>query len=67
LKWVRRPGLTRTAVQVPYPLHSKRARAEVLCAVNVFEKLGAARDLKWCRVLLRLIEGKIDKPVIPDN
>jgi hypothetical protein len=36
----------------------EEARAEALCAADVFEGLGAARDLKKCRALLRKIEGK---------
>jgi len=39
------------------------ARSEVLCAAETFEKLGSARELKWCRDLLRLIEEEMNDPV----
>jgi len=44
----------------------EEARSEALCAVDMFEKLGAAGDLERCRALLRRIEGEINTPVIPD-
>ena len=45
----------------------EEARAEALCAVDVFEKFGAAEDLKECRVLLGWIEKEMNKPAIPDK
>ena len=43
----------------------EKARAEALCAVNVFEKLGAAMDLKRCRGLLQEIEEEMAKLELP--
>jgi hypothetical protein len=34
----------------------EEARSEALCAVGVYEKLGAANDVEDCRILLRNIE-----------
>jgi tetratricopeptide (TPR) repeat protein len=45
----------------------EEARAEALCAVDVFERLGAAVDLKGCRRLVQQIEEEMRKLVIPDN
>jgi tetratricopeptide (TPR) repeat protein len=39
------------------------AKSEILCAVDVFLKLGAAGDLEGCRSFLQLIEKEIEKPV----
>ena len=39
----------------------QEARAEALRAIDVYEKLGAVRDLKMCRRLLRVIERKTVK------
>jgi len=41
----------------------EEARAEALRAVDVYEKLGAARDLERCRELLQRIEKKMKNPV----
>ena len=41
----------------------EEAKSEALRAVDVYEKLGAARDLEFCRRLLQNIEEKIQKPV----
>ena len=41
----------------------EEARSETLRTIDVFEKLGAARDLENCRGLLRRIEEEINKPV----
>jgi len=45
------------------------AKSEILCAGGVFEKLGAAQDLKWCKGFLREIDkeisnGKLLEPVL---
>ena len=39
----------------------REARSEVLCAVNVFEKVGAAKDLEICGSILRGIEEEMDE------
>jgi tetratricopeptide (TPR) repeat protein len=41
----------------------EEARSEVLCAVGVYEKLGAAKDVEECRILLRDIEEETKKSV----
>ncbi|KAF9650091.1 hypothetical protein BDM02DRAFT_3112699 [Thelephora ganbajun] len=41
----------------------EEAKSEALCAVEVFEKLGSALDLKECRDLLRDIQKEMDNPV----
>jgi len=41
----------------------EEAKSEASRAADVYEKLGAARDLKRCRALLRGIEGGTQKPV----
>jgi len=41
----------------------EEAMSEALRAADVYEKLGAGRDLEHCRVLLQAIEEKIQKPV----
>ena len=41
----------------------EEAKAEALRAADVYEKLGAARDLEFCRALLQDIEKKMKKPV----
>ena len=45
----------------------EEARSEALCAVDVFERLGAAKDLRKCRALLRRIEGGIGEPAVPNG
>jgi len=40
-----------------------QAKSEGLRAADVFEKLGAAQDLKLCRELLRWIDEKLNGPV----
>ena len=39
------------------------ARSEVLCASDVFEKLGAAKAVEGCRQLLQWIEEDLNKPI----
>jgi tetratricopeptide (TPR) repeat protein len=41
----------------------KEAKAEILCAINVFMKLGAAKNLEDCRKFLQLVEKETRKPV----
>ena len=41
----------------------EEAKSEVLGAIDVSERLGAARDLECCRVILRDIEKETEKPV----
>jgi len=41
----------------------KEAKSEALRTTDVFEKLGAARDLERCRTLLRGIEKRLNTPV----
>jgi len=41
----------------------EEARAEVLRAVDVFEKLGAAQFLESCKEFLRRIEEEMNNPV----
>jgi tetratricopeptide (TPR) repeat protein len=41
----------------------EEARSEALCAVGVYEKLGAAKDVEDCRNLLRNIEKRTKEPV----
>ena len=36
----------------------EEAKSEALCAVGVYEKVGAAKDVEGCRKLLQKIEGK---------
>ena len=45
----------------------EKARPEASGAVDVFEKLGAAQDLKRCRELLRRIDKKLNRPVVSDK
>lgn len=40
------------------------ARLEALCAVDVYEKVGATVDLEACRDLLRGIEQEMEEPII---
>ena len=40
----------------------EEAKSEVLCAAEIFEKLGAVRDLKRCRELFKRIQEVIDNP-----
>ena len=44
----------------------EKARSGALHAVDVFEKLGAARDLAECRGLLRRIDEELNRPVVSD-
>ena len=39
----------------------EEAKSEALCAVGVFEKLGAAKDVEDCRILLRDIEEEAEE------
>ena len=41
----------------------EEAKSEALCAADVYEKLGAARNLESCGVLLRNTDEKMKKPV----
>jgi len=41
----------------------EEARSEVLRAVDLYEKLGAAKDLESCRKLLRHVEEELNTPV----
>ena len=43
----------------------EEAKAEALCATDVFEKLGAADVVKRCRGLLWKIEEEMNKAVVP--
>ena len=43
------------------------ARSEVLCASDVFEKLGAAKAAGDCRLLFQWIEEDLNKPVTPSK
>ena len=40
----------------------EEARSEALCAINIYEKLEAARDLEDCRGLLRIIQKGLNVP-----
>ena len=40
----------------------EKAKSEALCAVEVFEKLGATWDVEYCRSILRKIEKKMERP-----
>ena len=40
----------------------EEARSEVLCAIDIFEKLGAAGDLERCRGLVPNIQRKLNAP-----
>ena len=40
----------------------EEARSEVLRAADLYEKLGAAKDLEHCRKLLQKIEKKLNTP-----
>ena len=42
----------------------EEAKSEVLCAAETFEKLGAARDLEACRMILRRIQEEGNNPVV---
>ena len=42
----------------------EEAKSEVLCAIDTFEKVGAANKVKGCRKLLRRIEEKMKGPVV---
>ena len=41
----------------------EEARSEVLCAADLFKKLGIATDMEDCRKILRDIEEELDTPV----
>ena len=41
----------------------EEAKSGVLCAVGVYEKLGAANDVERCRILLRGVEKETKEPV----
>jgi len=41
----------------------EEARSEALCAADVYEKIGAARDAEDCRQFLRYIEKELNIPV----
>jgi tetratricopeptide (TPR) repeat protein len=43
------------------------AKSEVLCAVGVFEKLGATEELERCRKFLQSIEEEMSKSVTSDG
>ena len=43
----------------------EEAKSEALRAADAYEKLGAAKDLKRCRVLLQWIEEEMNKRVVP--
>ena len=45
----------------------EKAEFEASRAVDVFEKLGAARDLKECRELLQWIDEEMNSPAAPDE
>jgi tetratricopeptide (TPR) repeat protein len=45
----------------------EEAKSEVLCAIGVLEKLGAAKDMESCRKLLQKIEGKTTKLIASDR
>jgi hypothetical protein len=40
----------------------EEAKAEVSCALETFEKLGATRDLEKCRDLLQCVELAAESP-----
>ena len=41
----------------------EEARSEALCAANLYENIGATRDLEWCRDLIMEIEEEIESLV----
>jgi len=41
----------------------KEAKSEALHVVDVYEKLGATKDVEDCRQLLRYIEKELNTPV----
>jgi tetratricopeptide (TPR) repeat protein len=45
----------------------EEAKSEALCAVGVYEKLGAAKDMEDCRKLLQWIEEAEEEPVTSDG
>ena len=45
----------------------EEAKSEALRAANVYEKVGATKDLEGCSKLLRRIERGVNEPVIPDE
>jgi tetratricopeptide (TPR) repeat protein len=44
----------------------EEAKSEALCAADLYEKAGAARDLEDCRELLRRIEEELNSPAASD-
>ena len=40
------------------------AKFEALCAADIYEKLGAAKDLEDCRKLFRKMEKALNTPVV---
>ena len=45
----------------------EEAKSEALRVVDVFESLGAVKDVEDCRKLLRCIDEKLNKPVVSDE
>ena len=43
----------------------EEAKSEALCAVEVYEKIGATGDVEDCRKILRDIEEQMEKLAIP--
>ena len=41
----------------------EEARSEALRAVDIYEKVGVAKNIEGCRQLLQGIERKLDAPV----
>jgi len=50
--------------EILYEQHRfEEARSEALCAADIYDELGAAKDVGECRELLRKIEKELDTPV----
>ena len=45
----------------------EKARVEASHAAEIYEKLGAARDLEKCRKLLQRIDEDLNNPVLSDE
>ena len=45
----------------------EEARPEVMCAVELFEKLGATQDVEGCRTLLQQIQRELNNSVASDQ
>jgi len=45
----------------------EEAGSEAMCAIGVFEKLGATKDMEDCRKLLQEIKARADQPLPPGN